>query len=280
MMARDDFSATIKTNSKMRAALICSNPDCRKMTVAPSKLDEARAVCLGKVAHITAASEGGPRYDLSMTSKERTSISNAIYLCSGCADLIDKNSGKDFSIERLKQWKEEHEQWVSNNLNKSLEGKGGNGGSGRIKGDRGTLVGGKGGRGGKYGVGGNGGGGVVEGNDALIICGDGGDAGTEDGRGGRGARGPTERLGFHSSLWGFGRGGDGKNDPEYDRRVNLLIQIRNEYLLKFPEDARYINAGLDIVPKDWINQKLIECEESWQIEMNNVGIGYVLPSII
>lgn len=279
-MARDDFSVTVKKNLKMRAALICSNSDCRKMTVAPSKSDENGVVCLGKVAHITAASEGGPRYKMDMSPKERMDISNAIYLCSGCADLIDKNNGQDFSVEVLIQWKKEHEQWTSSNLNKSLEGRGGNGGSGTIQGDRGVVVGGRGGRGGKYGVGGNGGGGIVEGNDAVVIGGDGGDAGTEDGRGGRGARGPTERLGFHSSLWGFGRGGSGKNDPEYDRKIELLEQIRNEYLLKFPEDARYINAGIDIVPKDRINQRLIEYGENWQIEIDDDGMRYVLPPLI
>ena len=76
----------------MRAALICSNPDCRKQTVAPSESDEDKFVCIGKAAHITAAARGGPRYAIDMSPAERSAISNAIYLCSGCADLIDKNN--------------------------------------------------------------------------------------------------------------------------------------------------------------------------------------------
>src|SRR5205809_1015361 len=85
--------------------------------------------------------------------------------------------------------------------------RGGSGGDGIIFGDRGTVIGGKGGRGGTGGSGGHGGSGTVFGDDGVVIGGDGADAGGEDGRAGRGARGPTERYGFDTSMWGFGRGG-------------------------------------------------------------------------
>lgn len=70
-MARDDFLAPVRNKLRMRAALICSNPDCRKQTAAPSNLDPDAFVCLGKAAHITEASEGGPRYDASLTPEDR-----------------------------------------------------------------------------------------------------------------------------------------------------------------------------------------------------------------
>jgi hypothetical protein len=277
-MARDDFPSAVKTALRMRAALICSNPECRKQTVAPSESDDDKFVCIGKAAHISAAAGGGPRYETGMSSEERSSISNAIYLCSGCADLIDKNNGQDFSTATLRQWKADHEQWIASNLNKRSEGVGGDGGSGTIFGNRGTVIGGKGGRGGMAGVGGKGGSGFIQGDDGLIIGGDGGSCGTADGRGGRGAKGPTERLGFDTSRWGYGRGGSGTNHPEYDRRIRLLAQFRSEYLVRFPTDAPYIEAGADAVPVDWINQRLAESQESWRIELRE-GL-YVLPPLL
>lgn len=276
-MSRDDFSATIKKKLQMRAALICSNPNCRRQTVAPATLDSENFVCLGKAAHIAAASPGGPRYDGSQSPEDRRSINNAIYLCSACADLIDKNNGVDFPAALLDAWKNEHEQWVKANLNKDQSGKGGDGGGGTIIGNRGTVIGGKGGSGGVAGVGGKGGGGHIVGDDALIIGGDGGSAATSDGRGGIGARGPTERFGFSTTLWGFGRGGSSPNHPEFDRRLTLLTQFRKEYGEQFPNDKVFIDAGIDQVPVDWINQRLLESNESWSISKGENG--YVLPEL-
>lgn len=115
------------------------------------------------------------------------------------------------------------------------------------------------------------------GDDGLIIGGDGGSCGTADGRAGKGGRGPTERLGFPTFLWGPGRGGCGDNQPEYNRRIKLLAQFRTEYQAKFPSDAQYIDAGVDIVPTDWINQRLIEFGEAWQVELGENG--YLLPPL-
>src|SRR5262245_6049175 len=56
----------------------------------------------------------------------------------------------------------------------AARGAGGAGGSGTITGDRGTVIGGRGGQGGVSGRGGDGGGGSIQGNDGIIIGGDGG----------------------------------------------------------------------------------------------------------
>jgi hypothetical protein len=279
-MVRDDFLKGVTNGLRMRAAFICSNPDCRKQTIAPSDEDETKYLYLGKAAHITAAANGGPRYDPNMSPEERRSISNGIFLCSNCADLIDKNKGRDFAVETLKAWKIDHEKWVSANLNKRPGGIGGEGGSGTIIGNRGVVIGGRGGDGGNggvAGVGGKGGSGFIQGDDGLIIGGDGGSCYTADGRGGRGARGPTERFGFPAEIWGYGRGGAGTNHPEYDRRIQLLTQFRNDYRARFPGDAPYIDAGVDIVPIDWINQRLAECREVWRVEIGQCG--YILPAL-
>lgn len=274
---RDDFSKPVVDALCRRSAFICSNPECRVHTLAPSDAEPEKYLYIGKAAHICAAATGGPRYRANMSPDERAGITNAIFLCSSCADMVDKNGGIDFPEGELRRWKSEHEQWVAENLNKRGAGQGGDGGGGTIVGNRGTIIGGRGGEGGVSGIGGKGGSGFIQGDDGLIIGGDGGSAATADGRGGRGARGPTERFGFGTDTWGFGRGGSSPNLPEYNRRLSLLQHIRGEYISKFPADASFIEAGIDPVPIDWINQRLVELGESWRVALGKAG--YVLPAL-
>jgi len=118
---RDDFrKSTIDTLAR-RAAFICSNPECRSLTIAPSPQDEDKYIYTGIAAHITAASEGGPRYNLDLTTEERKSIKNGVFLCNNCAEMIDKNNGIDFPASKLEKWKSEHEVWVHENLNKRID---------------------------------------------------------------------------------------------------------------------------------------------------------------
>jgi hypothetical protein len=63
-----------------------------------------KAVNIGVVAHITAASPGGPRYDPDLLAEERSAAANGIWLCQNCAKLID-NDVVRFSSELLKAWK-------------------------------------------------------------------------------------------------------------------------------------------------------------------------------
>jgi hypothetical protein len=277
--SRDDFLKPVSDALAKRAAYICSNPDCRVLTIAPSDEADSKFLYIGKAAHIRAAAAGGPRHDPAMTPDERKAASNGIFLCSSCADMIDKNGGLDFPVQRLRRWKDDHDRWVAENLNKRGGGKGGDGGGGTIIGDRGTIIGGRGGDGGVGGggSGGKGGSGLIQGDDGLIIGGDGGSGATPDGRGGRGARGPTERFGCSTHVWGYGRGGSGRNHTEYDRRIALLKTIRGEYLAKLPQDAPCIEAGVEPVPIDWINQRLVELRENWRVD---TGLnGYILPAL-
>lgn len=117
---RDDFDRRTAENLAKRAAYICSNPGCRALTLSPSDVSSEKHIYIGKAAHITAASKNGPRYDSTLTSEQRRSIENAIFLCSSCADIIDRNNGLDFSVKQLKIWKSEHETWVRENLNRSV----------------------------------------------------------------------------------------------------------------------------------------------------------------
>lgn len=114
-----DFTQTVIDNCCKRAAYRCSNPDCRVNTIAPSDEDKNKFIYIGNVAHISAASKGGPRYNNSLTKSERRDINNSIYLCVSCATMIDKNMGLDYPIEMLNEWKQSHEKWISNYLNKN-----------------------------------------------------------------------------------------------------------------------------------------------------------------
>jgi hypothetical protein len=147
----------------------------------------------------------------------------------------------------------------------SNDGRGGRGGSGYAIGTRSTAIGGRGGRGGE-GPGGDGGHGYAAGDDSVSMGGHGGDGRQPGGQGGRGGRGPTDRFGTPSHMWGIGRGGRGGNTPEFIRLSEVLHSICGEYLLRFPQDAPSINAGLEQVPTDWLNQRLVELGERWRVD--------------
>ena len=117
----DIFNDGVIEASKLRASFICSNPDCRSLTLYPSERDSKRVEYIGEVSHITAKAPGGPRFDPSSSSQERCSINNAIFLCRNCASRIDKNQGLDYPVEMLHRWRSEHERWIRDHLNKSTE---------------------------------------------------------------------------------------------------------------------------------------------------------------
>ena len=111
-MARDNFTQKVINDLRNRVGLRCSNPDCRVPTIAPSNN-------IGQAAHICAASSGGPRYDKSMTTEERKSINNAIWLCANHATEIDRNPDA-FPVELLYRWKQEAEELATKELGKKL----------------------------------------------------------------------------------------------------------------------------------------------------------------
>jgi hypothetical protein len=99
----DNFSPKVIKNLRERVAHKCSNPDCDTPTIGPGPGEHAVAN-IGKAAHIAAASPGGPRYDASMNSEQRSSISNAIWLCSNCATKIDVHPDA-YPTPMLQDWK-------------------------------------------------------------------------------------------------------------------------------------------------------------------------------
>ena len=103
-MARDNFPDKVIRSLRDGVAHRCSKPSCRVSTSAQS---EGGAVTnIGKAAHISAASPGGPRYDESMTPEQRKSFENGIWLCANHADEIDKDV-LAHPVVLLLQWKSE-----------------------------------------------------------------------------------------------------------------------------------------------------------------------------
>jgi len=149
----------------------------------------------------------------------------------------------------------------------SGDGPGGPGGNAFAIGDRSSATGGDGGRGG-LGPGGPGGHAVATGDRSVSKGGHGGDAAQPGGVGGRGGRGPLDKFGTPSRMWGIGRGGRGGCTPEFIRLSPVLSRICSEYLQRFPQDAPFINAGLEQVPTDWLNQRLAELGEQSRIDGN------------
>lgn len=108
-LRQDDFPISVTRKVAERAGYICSNPGCHRITIGPVTSDSAKSTKTGVAAHICAASPLGPRYDMSQSKSQRSSIDNAIWLCATCSVLIDKNGGLDYPVPDLKKWKRDHE---------------------------------------------------------------------------------------------------------------------------------------------------------------------------
>ncbi len=104
---RDDFSKDTLDILAKRVGVRCSNPACHKPTTGP-RTYPGKIVNIGVGAHITAATEGGPRYDPALTRTQRTSAENGIWLCQNCAKLVDNDPSR-YSTDVLRTWKSEAE---------------------------------------------------------------------------------------------------------------------------------------------------------------------------
>lgn len=104
---RDEFPKDVREAVAKRVAYRCSRPGCPRLTSGPHS-DPRKSLQLGVAAHIIAAAERGPRASADITSEQRRSIENAIWLCLHCATLIDKDESR-YSVEELRRWKADAE---------------------------------------------------------------------------------------------------------------------------------------------------------------------------
>ena len=105
---RDDFDKETREVLARRVGYLCANPNCRKPTSGP-QTDPAKAINLGVAAHITAASPGGARYDPTLSTDQRKSIENGVWLCQRCAKLVD-NDDQRYTIYLLQKWRAQAEE--------------------------------------------------------------------------------------------------------------------------------------------------------------------------
>jgi hypothetical protein len=109
-LARDDFSRPVIDRLAKRAGMKCSCPDCRLPTSGPDGGDGVTNV--GVAAHISAASQGGARYDDTLTPEVRSSITNGIWLCQTHAKLVDDDE-ITYTSAVFHEWKETAEHMAA-----------------------------------------------------------------------------------------------------------------------------------------------------------------------
>ncbi len=97
----------------------CAYPHCGLELTIDARNADDRPKATGKVAHIAAASPGGPRYDKTMTSAERGSADNLIYLCGAHHDAIDAQL-EFHTREFLLEAKRSHEDAVARAVRNAL----------------------------------------------------------------------------------------------------------------------------------------------------------------
>jgi hypothetical protein len=109
-VARDNFNRDVIDRLAKRVGMRCSNPDCRIPTAGPDS--DGGTTNLGVAAHITAASPGGARYDENLSTLERGSFSNGIWLCQQHAKLIDDDE-LQYPSTLLREWKDTAEHMAA-----------------------------------------------------------------------------------------------------------------------------------------------------------------------
>ncbi len=113
-MRGDDFTLKTKRLLAHRVGHVCSHPDCQAPTSGPG-IESNKLLTVGDAAHITAASPAGPRYDPTLTSDQRRSYDNGIWLCVNHARIVDQDASLH-TVGLLRRWKSEAEERARKDL--------------------------------------------------------------------------------------------------------------------------------------------------------------------
>jgi hypothetical protein len=103
MSERDDFPESVKRVLAERVGYRCSHPECGALTSGPHT-EPGKRVSVGVAAHITAAAEGGPRYNPNLTPEERKAPENGMWMCQTHGTLVDRDHVR-FQEPMLREWK-------------------------------------------------------------------------------------------------------------------------------------------------------------------------------
>lgn len=85
---RFDFTSSVKDFLRKQSGYRCSNPSCR-VHLLHARLPHQTPANIGDVAHIYAASPGGPRFNPSLDENDIRHHDNGIYLCKTCHVIVD-----------------------------------------------------------------------------------------------------------------------------------------------------------------------------------------------
>jgi hypothetical protein len=100
------------------AHAICAFPDCkRKLIVKATEHDDAKVI--GKICHIIAHSDDGPRSDPDFPQEDREKPENLILLCGTHHDEIDVQPNT-YTAEDVRRWKVDHERWAEDTLSDAV----------------------------------------------------------------------------------------------------------------------------------------------------------------
>ena len=97
------------------SAARCAFPGCREVCILEGTALERPSARRGRIAHIVAHSDTGPRSSPSLSPQKRREYENLILLCANHHDDVDAHDAT-YTVEILRQWKREHEQWVKTSL--------------------------------------------------------------------------------------------------------------------------------------------------------------------
>lgn len=101
-----------------KAAGRCSFEQCRRdVVLEASNSDKTKQI--GKIAHIVAHSQDGPRANPNYPKEKLDTYENWILLCSTCHDTVDAQESK-YTVEDLRNIKTSHESWVTEQLDESM----------------------------------------------------------------------------------------------------------------------------------------------------------------
>ncbi len=97
-----------------RAAARCAFPRCRiDLVLDGTAHDKTKQI--GKIAHIIAHGNSGPRADTGYPAEKRDTYGNWILLCPTCHDTVDAQENT-YTTQYLRDLKRDHEQWVRESL--------------------------------------------------------------------------------------------------------------------------------------------------------------------
>ncbi|MHB1774106.1 MAG: hypothetical protein ACYCST_20720, partial [Acidimicrobiales bacterium] len=116
-MARDYLRSDIKILWG-QSGCRCAFPRCRTVLVENATAHDPKKV-LGKIAHIVADSDIGPRADPSMPADERRREPNLILLCGLHHDIVD-GQPNSYTVAELQSWKADHIEWIRSRLTEAV----------------------------------------------------------------------------------------------------------------------------------------------------------------